>query len=264
MLMLILSGIIGLIIGNRTVLFTSFGCAGILALFLKNASNDNLKNPTINQQIKVSIAHINLAAVSDVENFWNILKDSTIDAVIVYEYTPDWDKVLKVISKNYKPYYSTYTKDDVYGKAIFSAYPILNTDTILYDKNPNLQCLISKNSAEFNILSTYITPSLSTSSSNTSSQELSTIANHLIYKQSHTIVSGEFNQVYWSFDVMNFRTKTNLQNSRRSINPSSLKMPYQHIFYSHDLECTMFEDLFENKTTDIGCKGTYQIKDTYI
>ena len=42
---LLVSGLIGLIISNKIILFTSFGCAAALALFLKNASNTELKNP---------------------------------------------------------------------------------------------------------------------------------------------------------------------------------------------------------------------------
>ncbi|MBK7699496.1 MAG: hypothetical protein IPJ39_12560 [Saprospiraceae bacterium] len=43
LMLLIFSGIVGLIISNKIVLYTSFGCAAILALFLKNASNSQLK-----------------------------------------------------------------------------------------------------------------------------------------------------------------------------------------------------------------------------
>ena len=71
---LLVSGLIGLIISNETILFTSFGCAAILAVFLINASNTELKDPHINDQFRVSVAHINLSLITDVNDVIKVLK----------------------------------------------------------------------------------------------------------------------------------------------------------------------------------------------
>ena len=75
---LIVSGLIGLVINNRIVLFASFSCAVLLAVFLKNASNSELKNPKINDEIRVSVAHINLSLITDVEVVRNIINHQDI------------------------------------------------------------------------------------------------------------------------------------------------------------------------------------------
>ena len=72
---------------------------------------------------------------------------------------------------------------------------------------------------------------------------------------------GEFNQVYWSHDIILFRTKTNLLNSRRTVNPATFKMPYDHIFYTPKLECYNFEDLLDTSNNHIGCFSSFQLKE---
>ncbi|MEZ4910748.1 MAG: hypothetical protein R2774_07785 [Saprospiraceae bacterium] len=262
MLFLLLSGFIGLIINNRIVLFTSFGCAGIMALFLKNASNENLKDPIRNEEINLSVAHINLSMINSEDVLWSFVKDTSIETIVLYEYTPDWDHILNDVSKKFKKYSFTDTRDDVFGKAIFSSLPILMIDTIKSDMVPNYKFAIKKNDVVFNLYSAYITPALNSISRQASLNELNTLSEKIIQDLQYTIVSGEFNQVYWSFDIMNFRTIANLENSRRNINPSSLKMPYQHIFHSQDLECIHFNDIQESQTS-IGCIGKYQLKKSH-
>ena len=262
MLFLMLSGFIGLIINNRIVLFTGFGCAGIMALFLKNASNENLKDPQVNTEINIKIAHLNLSMINDEDLLWELTKDSSIEAMLLYEYTPDWDHIMQQFSKHHRLHTFVDTRDDVYGKAVFSSLPIVHVDTLISETASNYKFVIRKNNIVFHVFSAYITPALNTLSRQSSILELEALSHEINQDLKYTIVSGEFNQVYWSFDIMNFRAISNLQNSRRSINPSSLKMPYQHIFYSKDLECIKFEDILEGQTS-VGCIGKYQLKNTH-
>ena len=67
---LLISGILGLVISNNTILYSSFGCAAALALFLKSASNSELKNPLVNSEDKFILAHVNLSVITD-ENVAN-------------------------------------------------------------------------------------------------------------------------------------------------------------------------------------------------
>ena len=53
-------------------------------------------------------------------------------------------------------------------------------------------------------------------------------------------------------------------NSRRDISQSVLSIPYDHIFYSEDLECTKFIDLLDQGSTRLGIQGDFQFTETKL
>ena len=160
---LLVSGLIGLIISNETILFTSFGCAAILAVFLINASNTELKDPHINDQFRVSVAHINLSLITDVNDVIKVLKQPEIGVVSFQEYTPDWGNIIPLISDSF-PYSVKDVRIDLYGKALFSKYKIISHELLDYGGVSNLVVKIKKDENIFTIYSIYLTPALDKSS----------------------------------------------------------------------------------------------------
>jgi hypothetical protein len=260
LLFLILSGIVGLILDNKTVLFTSFSCAMMLALFLKNASNTDLKDPTINDEVHITAAHINLSAITDVQSVINIIEDPLVDIISFQEYTPDWANIIPFIASKKLPYNFTNVRIDLYGKAIFSKHPLLNPQMLTNKNNVNLQCTISINGQNFEIISAYMTPALDKLSKEIAKEEFQYLAEKVLAIDNHLILLGEFNQVYWAHDILAFRNTTGLLNSRRDIDPSKLKMPYNHTFFSNNMECYYFEDIIDTEENYYGSIGSYQLK----
>lgn len=256
---LIVSGLIGLVISNETVLFTSFGCAAILAIFLKNASNTELKNPNINDEIRLSVAHLNLSLVTDVSDVVKVLNHPEIEVVSFQEYTPDWGNIIPMISDSF-PYSFQDVRMDLYGKALFSKYKIVNSEILDHQGIPNIMVKVQKDENVFTIFSTYLTPALDKNSKFQARQQIEVLEKTINQDKDNLIVMGEFNQVYWSHDIISFRNKTSLLNSRRNVNPSTFKMPYDHIFYTPSLECYYFEDLIDTGANHIGCRGSFQLK----
>jgi endonuclease/exonuclease/phosphatase (EEP) superfamily protein YafD len=72
------------------------------------------------------------------------------------------------------------------------------------------------------------------------------------------IVLGEFNTVYWSDEIRAFREATNLNNSRKDVIPANLKIPYDQIFYSKDLQCVNVKDFIINKGERVGLISMFQ------
>ena len=99
LLILILSGFIGLIISNKTILYVSFGCAAVLAFFLKGASNSELKNPMFKHAAHFKIVHLNLSLITEVGDLQKIIGDSTVDVISLQEYTPDWENIIPFLMK---------------------------------------------------------------------------------------------------------------------------------------------------------------------
>ena len=258
--LLIISGLIGLIVNSRTILFTGFACAAILALFLKNASNTELKDPKINDHGFISVAHVNLSLVTNVETIQDIIKQSDLDVISFQEYTPDWANIIPHLAAESYPFSYKDVRIDLYGKAVFSKYEIKNSRITSYMEIPNVVVDIMKKNQIFKIVSSYMVPALDKLSKVKAKYQYKMLGNDIIQNQTNLIVMGEFNQVYWSHDIIEFRSKTKLLNSRRDINPSSFKMPYDHIFYAPMLECYNFEDISDNEGNHIGCKSFFQMR----
>lgn len=260
---LLVSGVIGLVISSDLLLYTGFGCAAALALFLKSASNTELKNPEINDEDKFIIAHINLS-VSDPQQISHIFSSKNVDAISFQEYTPDWAEIMPTILDTAFKYSYQNVRMDLYGKIIVSKFPIISNRNILFEDVPNLDVEIEKNHKEYRIVSTYMFPALDNTSRQKAKSQFSIMASNLSGSNQKLIVLGEYNQVYWSSDILKFRNKTGLLNSRRNVNPSAFKMPYDHIFYSADMECFQFEELEDTNNNHLGCVAGFQIKKSKI
>lgn len=242
---------------DRLVLL-SFGLTATLCVFLKNGDNEEFFNAKENFEEKISVAHINLSNITDEENMIAALAASNIEVVSFQEYTPEW-AALKDKIKTWFPFSNEVMRIDPYGKAIFSKYPIYAYDTINKNIASDVVFEIVKNNYTFNIISTYVVPSLNSATIQEAKSQLDLINQELGKTPTNTIVLGEFNMVYWTSELKSFKEKSSLQNSRRDVIPVSLKVPYDHIFYSKDLQCVQLKDLVMNTKERIGLYSVFQM-----
>lgn len=250
-----------LIIDAKRLMFISLGCAAVMCTFLKKHSNYNLVLPVENHQPSISIAHYNLSNITiEPDLFFSILMESSPEIISFQEFNPFWDKL---ISEKLASTYSEclkMTRIDPFGAAIFSRIPILLRDTFYSGNTPALLASIKLDKGYINIYSSYITPALDGKSKLQAQNQLSRISEVIMEKKASSIVVGEFNDVYWSNNIRKFRSDNKLFNSRRNTAPASLSIPYDHIFYNSDLECTLFKEINDPKNTRIGIFGRYQLK----
>ena len=242
------------------LLFSSLAYAAVFALYLKNASNLDLKFPKANEETHFSIAHINLSNTSSVSDLMKTIADGTPDIISFQEFTPEWSGIVTELESLGYPFSFQYPSADPYGKALFSRYKIGDQSFIYLTGIPNAQVAIEKDGIRFNVYSIYLTPALNKTSQIQSSEQLTKLSQLLSGKETRTFVLGEFNQVYWSSDIIKFRKETGLLNSRRDIIPNKSGAPYDHIFHSADMECFSFSEITDNEGNHIGCKGKFQIK----
>lgn len=248
---------------NYKRLFThAFLCAAVLCVFLKNASNKNLKLPEVNEALPTfKVAHVNL---SSVENAYQLLFESIAnldpDILSVQEFDPQWEKILNKELKHLYPYKALNTRIDPYGMAFYSKSPINHIDTIFTNEIPMLQSDITlPDSSNIYLTNIQILPSINSIMDSIQEAQMLSLGNIVNKIKSYQIVLGDFNMVYWSNRIRNFRQQTNLLNSRRDVSQSVLSVPYDHIFYDDALDCVAFREIIDSTGNRLGIVGTFQL-----
>lgn len=255
-------GLIFLILGKRRLLFTSFVCCGVLCLFLKQSSNDHLILPESTQEDKMTIAHFNTSsATSGYASMLDAVLQSQADIVSFQEVTPDWDLYLSKNLAELYPYNARNVRIDPYGMEIFSKMPIQSYDTFHFEEIPHQIVNVKiSDDEQVNVISAHVLPPVGERLNERAKLHLGKIATKITSIPAPSIVLGDFNLVYWSSEIVNFRESANLDNSRRDISQNLLNVPYDHIFFSNKLECTSFTEIKDSTSSHLGIVGTYQVK----
>ena len=253
-------GIVGFFLNSTRLILTEFACAAILCVYLKSASNSALQMPVINDSAHFSIAHINLSSVeSGYGDFIKDIKAKDLDIISFQELKPDWAAVLKESLVETMPYFAENVRIDLFGMSVFSKFPIVYEDTVLIDNIPFLTAAIElEKEKTISITNPLITPSINSTMDKTQKLQMEKITDYIQNKTGTKVVLGDFNMVYWSTRIRDFRNATGLMNSRRDISQSVLSIPYDHIFYSEDLECTRFIDLIDSTNIRLGIQADFQ------
>ena len=260
MLMLLAIGMSALLINKKRIMFTALACSAMLCVFLKDASNSQLKLTEETTATKIKVAHVNLANVTyDFEEVTDKLKALSVDVVIFQELTPNWVSLLKERMKDQYPYSQSKVRIDPYGMAVYSRIGLSSCYFFESEGIPNINATVNKNGTLFQIISSYLTPALDNASIQKASDQLDVIASKITSTKLPIIALGEYNMVYWTNELKTFRSSTRLTNSRRDISQSNLRVPYDHIFFSDKLVCTSFDEVVVDNQY-LGIFGTYQIK----
>ena len=251
-------GFIGYFLNNRQVILTSFAIAALLCVQLKNETDTPFTLQKDRNEKQLHIAHINLANVSDPFELIPALLKLDCDLISIVELTPDWEQILlSSLSEDYR-FHTEMVRIDPFGKAIFSKYPILKVDTITFEETSDLLVEVLIEDQSYNIFNTYIVPPLDKTSELKAKNQLSKLTTAL-QGVPHSIVLGEYNMVYWSTLLKDFKTNALLQSSRRDIIPSSLDVPRDHAFHSAEMKCLGIKDINLNDGSRAGILAKYKL-----
>ena len=209
-------------------MFITMLASGLLAFYLKTASNSSMVLPQTNNLPKVKIAHFNLSSFDAYDpTFKDIILETECDIISFQEYTPDWDAYIRRELNKEFPHAHKMVRIDVFGMAVFSKKPLGKLDIFYYKDIPNLSFMVNNGMHDINIISSYIAPPSLNSKKINSSDHLKVLAQKVAERKLPTIALGDFNQVYWTNEIKTFREMTQLNNSRRNISLTS-KAPYDH------------------------------------
>ena len=248
---------------KRLMYFSLFGC-GLLSLFLKNASNENIVLPSENiekQTIRVGLFNISNFS-EDLNMDMEVIKSSEIDILFIHEVTPEWAKYLEEELREHYSYYQFFTRIDPFGQAIFSNVQMLSADTLffsfapVFDKVPVLSSSFYEEGMDtLHCTSIHSLPPTGAQGYQNLGDLLTEVGNRFIADQKTNFVLSYLNVPAWNAEVKNFRYVYDLKDSRRV--SKLFKMPLEHIFYSGQVECIEFIEQ-QCGTNYIGLIGSYQ------
>ena len=267
MLGYLLLGFAFLIARQHKLMFTSFACCAGLCLFLKYASDGQLSLPLKNDEKTLDVAHFNVSA--SIANFSETIDEILAvdaDVISLQEVTPDWDIELRKSLQNKYPYSRTIVRLDPFGLAIYSRFPLISTDTFMYEDIPNIvgTVKIDDSNQEICFIASYTLPVFYTNDYERQRNHLMAIANYTNSTDCPVITIGDYNAVPWSYEIQDFKTAANLNDSRQGFMPASngsfslFQIPSDHIFYSDHLECIGFKEINSPSSGHLGIKGSYQ------
>lgn len=251
-------GLVGYAMNHRNTILASFGICALLCVIIKQESSSPFTqtNSTIEAQ-SFKVGHINLSNSDNPFELISIINKEDMDYISFVEFTPFWKKVLEESIREKYKFRICMERIDLFGKAIYSKYPITLEDTIY--KNGVMDLVVATNvkDKKYHLVSTFVVPSLDDSSIANAIHQLDGLTDVINKYESNKIVLGEYNMVYWSKPIKDFKLKTGLVTNRREILSASLDIPMDHIFNSNDLTCIKLKDIRNKNGVRLGLYAHY-------
>ncbi len=263
-------GFFFLALGRSRLMFISFMCAGGLSLFLKYSSTPPLVVEKSNLT-PFHVAHFNLSnSNEDIDETIEIIKSSDADIVSIQEVTPVWQDELKDCLSDEFPHSFIHPDIGIFGIAIFSKHEFSQIDTFNYKEISNILGQVKIDNKPINFVSAHTFPALNNYSYRRLKQHLLTLQKRINSLNNNVFALGDFHAVGWSKEIQEFRTNTELKDSRMGFTPTFphgaltfLEVPVDFIFYPSSIECLDFLNISGAKTRHLGIKAKFQIKDSF-
>ncbi len=252
-----------LFVGDQKTMFISLGCCAILCLFLRIGAATAFAPKLDKGNPYLSMATFNLGnSDDDFDSTFNMILSSNADLIALQEVNPDWHNYIKnnPYVEKYYPYDTSLVRMDFLGMTILSKYKFLKIDTFHYEHIPNFIGCIQHDSLDEKIyfISSHTTPPVSLKAYESIRRHLEQVADTVKTINDPIFALGDYQVVPWSDEILSFRQKANLEDSRRNI-PTSY-FPHDHIFFSKQFECIELLSIGSQRTTHLGIVGKYQRK----
>lgn len=261
----LLLGIIFLFLSNTRLLVVSFLAAGLLSLFLKTFSNENMNFSRKEGDVTLAVSNYNLSNVeSDFNAFLTALQNSESDVLCFHEVDYGWAKVLDKALKHKFPYQNTLVRLDGFGKMVCSSIAVKEVDTLYFKGIPTLNVQLDLDGKFTDLILTQIVPPKIMYQGVSSREQLKNLSNYVNQKKHPVILVGEFNQVYWSKEMRDLVDQTQLLNSRRFVAPLGSNVPHEHIFHSSEFVCIETDEIKGPSNVNVGMEAvlTYNWQST--
>ena len=248
--------------GRYKLMFLGLSCVAALCIFLKSQSNDHLMLIENKLAPKLEIVHFNLANIDDsYDDFYRRLIKMDADIISLQELTPNWDLALRDSLAQVYPYVIKNVRIDPFGKALFSKQELIKKQIVGENEDNYLSVNLKMGDQIISLSSNYILPPLNESSKLNAKNQLETISKKIRSSVYPSIAIGDLNMVHWSNLIRLFTKDAKLKNSRRGFSVNGFEIPYDHMFFTEDLECAHFEEILDENSTHMGIRGTFQIKE---
>lgn len=189
------------------------------------------------------------------------------DLVTLIEVHHHWAKALQTRLKEAYPYSFVYPVDNAFsGIAIFAKYPLEKVAYILNDEPPTVSGNILLPQGKVHFISTHTSAPISQGRIGRRYQQLEKLAKEIKQNQDlPTLLLGDFNAVPWEHLIIDFKQRTQMQETRTSLQLTFptwalwIGIPIDYIFYSPQLKC-YGNTIFQNTGSDhVGVVGEFAI-----
>lgn len=259
-------GIFFLVLQQPRLMFTCFACCAGLCLFLKNASNSDLRHPLPTNERSIKVAHFNVSAsADDYDTSIQALMNADPDLISIQEVTPEWQYLLRETLSEKYPYSSAVIRLDHFGLAVYSKFPISQLDTFFYEDIPNISGIIELENPEhrFKFICAHTTPPLYSLAYEKMRNHLQLVAKQSVSDSIPVITIGNFHAPPWWAEIQDLRATADLADSRRSAAygiSEIFQSPGDYILYSDDFNCLNFKNIITPLSNHLGIQGRYQFK----
>jgi endonuclease/exonuclease/phosphatase (EEP) superfamily protein YafD len=165
------------------------------------------------QSIKIATLNVDFSGTeyARVEKF---IQDYSADILLLNEITPLWLQQLDELKTMY-PHSYLAPKDDAFGMAIFSRFPIVSSKTIILDAplNPALVSEVDINGTKVMIYGVHLFAPMTNNYFHARNRQLKKLAAMIEENNSPVIVLGDFNITTWSYYFKDFIRTTSLKQS---------------------------------------------------
>ena len=249
-------GIIGFILNRRFTLLLGFGFCALISLLLKNDTEEAFRKSKKETGNKISSLLINLADIRDPEDMFESILKKDPDVISFTEFTPDWNALLTQNLGSKYQYHFSKPSADFYGKAFYSRLPIINT----FELGTDLSSKVQKGKDTITIYTTYIHPLSDESAEKIAEGQFKIIIRHIQDNTNPCLVLGQFNQVYWSPQIKNFKVKSGLKNCRNTSLPQFAEVQKENSFHNGQFICDVLNDFRMSDNTKTGIFCSYYLK----
>lgn len=242
------------------MILASFSLCALLCVLIKQeSSNPFTYTSSQNESASFKVGHINLSNADNPFELISMLNGLDMDYISFVEFTPFWKKVLEESIRSKYRFRVCIERIDFYGKAIYSKYPIAITDTLYSGGVMDLVVATQIGDKKYHLVSTFVVPSLDEVSNTNAVNQLDKLAKVVNKYPFNKVVLGEYNMVYWSKPIKDFKSNTGLISNRRDIVPASFDIPRDNIFNSDDLSCIKIKDIKTKAGLRLGLYAHYLI-----
>ena len=215
----------------------------------------NLSEPQASQPLNntLKIIHSNVKmSNTQSQKLIKLVQSESPDVLVVQEVNAWWINELSPLKSDY-PYQQIVAREDNFGIAVYSKYPINNAKKTLWGDRylPSLQMTLQTNEQAIELITTHPLPPISASYFRSRNSQLKDVTQaiqtfSMNEKEKPIIVIGDFNITMWSSYYTPLESTTGLRNARKGFGiiptwPVSLPflvIPIDHCLVSKEISVT--------------------------
>lgn len=209
---------------------------------------------TIAESVKVLQFNV-LKGNENKEETIELILDQNADLVMLEEINEEWGSLLKEKMPFKYPYYKINSREDFFGIALFSKYPIAEFEVFEINYFPGITAIVNYKDIRLRVFGIHSKAPTTISNFKLRNDQINNFASTINKYEEPTLVLGDFNAVPWDDVINEFKEKTNLSDSRTSLAATFPswglfgKVPIDFIFCSSDLISNDFK-VIENPYSD--------------